>query len=104
MREARRLCTGIERLAYADSPVREAHPGDTCQGIEPGQCLYVGNDMLNDVWTASQSGMRTCLFAGDLRSLRRREDDPRCMGLKADAVVTALDQLDGLLDAAAARA
>lgn len=68
------------------------------EGIEPGECLYVGNDMLNDVWAASRTGMQTCLFAGDRRSLRLREDDPRCRGLRADAIITGLEQLGPLLD------
>lgn len=67
-------------------------------GIEPGEVLYVGNDLLNDIWAARQAGCRTALFAGDCRSLRLREDEPRCAGLRPDAVLTALDQLPGLLD------
>ncbi len=56
--------------------------------------LYVGNDMLNDIWTASQlDGCRTCLFAGDRRSLRLRKEDPRCDGLVPDAIVDQLHQI-----------
>ncbi|MBL7017104.1 MAG: HAD family hydrolase [Kiritimatiellales bacterium] len=55
--------------------------------------LYVGNDMLNDIWTASQVGCRTCLFAGDQRSLRLREKDKRCKKLAPDAIVDHLFQL-----------
>jgi len=33
--------------------------------------LYVGNDMLNDIWTATEAGCRTVLFAGDQRSLAK---------------------------------
>ena len=61
--------------------------------ILPSETLYVGNDMLNDVWAASQAGCRTALFAGDKRSLRRREDDPRCRDLQPDLVLTELGQL-----------
>lgn len=66
-------------------------------GIEPSQALYVGNDLLNDIWPAKQVGFRTALFAGDARSLRLREDDVRCRGLEADLLVTALPQLDGCI-------
>jgi putative hydrolase of the HAD superfamily len=59
----------------------------------PQQVLYIGNDMLNDIWPASRLGCRTALFAGDRRSLRRRVTDPRCRGVEPDVVVTALDQL-----------
>lgn len=66
-------------------------------GIEPTETLYVGNDMLNDVWAAGQAGCRTALFAGDRRSLRLRENDARCATLQPDAVVTELTQLPDLL-------
>lgn len=65
----------------------------SARGIAPQQALYVGNDMLNDIWTASQAGLRTALFAGDQRSLRLRESDPRCKELQPDLVLTKLSQL-----------
>jgi putative hydrolase of the HAD superfamily len=67
--------------------------------IEPSQTLYVGNDMLNDIHTASQCGLRTALFAGDRRSLRLRADDPRCTTLQPDAIITRLNQLPSLFPA-----
>lgn len=66
-------------------------------GLAPTQCLYVGNDMLKDIQAAGLAGFRTVLFAGDRRSLRLREDDPRCAGLRADRVVTSLSQIPRLL-------
>ena len=66
-------------------------------GIRLSETLYVGNDMLNDMFTASRAGCRTVLFAGDRRSLRLRKNDARCAHVKPDAVVTALDQLPALL-------
>lgn len=65
--------------------------------VDPASTLYIGNDLLNDVWTASQAGFRTVLFAGDQRSLRRRQEDPRCADLKPDAVVDDLRQIPELL-------
>jgi len=62
-------------------------------GIESGQTLYVGNDMLNDVMPAARVGFRTALFAGDRRSLRQREDDPRVAGVSSQLVITDLAQL-----------
>lgn len=66
-------------------------------GLHPEQALYVGNDMLNDIWTASQAGLKTALFAGDKRSVRLRESDDRCQGLKPDVVITELNQLIHIL-------
>lgn len=61
--------------------------------IEPVAVLYVGNDMLKDIYPAHCIGFQTALFAGDRRSLRLRTDDPRCADLKPDLVVTDLKQL-----------
>jgi putative hydrolase of the HAD superfamily len=65
--------------------------------IEPRAALFVGNDMLNDIWPAAQSGFTTALFAGDLRSLRIRENDKRCQNVVPDLVITKLEQLPGCL-------
>ena len=65
--------------------------------IAPQQTLYVGNDMLNDIWTAREAGCKTALFAGDDRSLRMRRDVDRCRGLKPTAVVNRLESLLELL-------
>lgn len=62
-------------------------------GIDLSDTVYVGNDMLNDIYSAKQAGCKTVLFAGDKRSLRLREDDERCSHLHPDAVITSLDQL-----------
>ncbi len=62
-------------------------------GIQPDEVLYVGNDMLNDIRTASLCGCRTALYAGDARSLRLREDDPRCQGVAPTAIINSLHQL-----------
>ena len=62
-------------------------------GIKPDETIYVGNDMLNDVWAASRTGCRTCLFAGDRRSLRLRAEDQRCRDLKPDCVIVSLPEI-----------
>lgn len=61
--------------------------------IKPEQVLYVGNDMLKDVYPANDVGMKTALFAGDQRSLKWRKDDSRCKDVKPDLVLTKLLQL-----------
>jgi putative hydrolase of the HAD superfamily len=67
------------------------------EGIQAHETLYVGNDRLNDLYPASQIGFRTALFAGDARSLRLREEDPRCKGQSEDLVLTSLNQLANCL-------
>ncbi|MCC5805607.1 MAG: HAD family hydrolase [Opitutales bacterium] len=67
------------------------------RGIAPGECLYTGNDQRNDIWPAHETGFRTALFAGDKRSLRLREDDPRCASVRPDRTLTTLDQLRTVL-------
>jgi putative hydrolase of the HAD superfamily len=66
-------------------------------GIKLTESVYIGNDMLNDIYTADKAGCKTVLFAGDRRSLRLRENDERCSILKPDAVITSLHQLTELL-------
>lgn len=67
------------------------------RGIPADRALYIGNDMLNDIWTASRAGLKTCLFAGDKRSLRLRENDERCRDLVPDLLITKLSQIGELL-------
>jgi len=61
--------------------------------IDLSKTIYVGNDMLNDIWTAQQAGCRTALFAGDQRSLRLREEEKCCKGLEPDAIIDDLKQI-----------
>jgi len=61
--------------------------------VSPSDILYVGNDMLNDMYPAHQMGMQTALFAGDDRSLRLRKDREECKALKPDLVLTELPQV-----------
>jgi len=67
------------------------------RGIQPNAVLYLGNDMLNDIYPARNAGFQTALFAGDKRSLRLRAEDTRCRDLKPDLVVTDLGQLIRLI-------
>lgn len=63
------------------------------KGIRTSAALYIGNDMLNDIYPAKRTGFQTALFAGDKRSLRLRSGDSRCRNLNADIVITDLSQL-----------
>jgi putative hydrolase of the HAD superfamily len=69
----------VERLKKRDIPAHSA--------------LYIGNDMLNDIYPAKKAGFQTALFAGDARSLRLRKDDSECKDLSADLVITDLVQI-----------
>ena len=90
-------------LCFFSNRFRQSKPGPRLfdalrealqrRGILPYEAVYVGNDMLNDVWAASQAGLRTAWFAGDARSMRPRSDDPRCRSLRPDVVLTDLRQL-----------
>ncbi|MGD8522742.1 MAG: HAD family hydrolase [Desulfobacterales bacterium] len=62
-------------------------------GVQAESVLYIGNDMLNDIYPARKAGFTTVLFAGDKRSLRLRQDDHRCANISADLVITDLSQL-----------
>jgi len=99
----------IERLGFAPAACvwsfreREGKPSTALykklldqlapDGIRAESCLFIGNDMRNDIAPAAAVGMRTALFAGDKRSLRLREGDPLCANACPDLVVTDLAQL-----------
>lgn len=63
------------------------------RGIRASEVLYIGNDMLKDVMPAASVGFRTALFAGDARSLRRRKEDARVVGVTPDLVITDLSDV-----------
>jgi len=67
-------------------------------GITTAQTLYVGNDRLNDIAAAAENGFKTCLFAGDRRSLRQRKQNARARAAVPDTVITNLRSLDKVLN------
>ncbi len=69
-------------------------------GMSPPEVLYVGNDMLKDIFPAHHVGFRTALFAGDARSLRLRDEDERTKNLQPDLILTGLGDLPKCLEAA----
>ena len=103
------LSNSLEELGFDSSLCewsyehRQAKPGTflyervarklTDRGVSARNVLFVGNDILKDVWPASQVGFRTALFAGDARSYRPREDDERVRNVQPDLVLTDLAQL-----------
>lgn len=71
----------IKKLNQLDEPIKAE------------QVLYVGNDMLKDIYPAIEAGMKTALFAGDKRSLKWRKDHEACLSIYPDIVITELSQL-----------
>lgn len=67
------------------------------QGITRPEILYVGNDMLNDVWTSMRAGIRAAFFAGDRTQALLRQEDDRCRGLHPDAIITQIHQVPQLI-------
>lgn len=63
------------------------------QGFMPEDIVYIGNDMLNDIWAAQKCGMKTILFAGDARQTTLRLDDPRCSNVKPDAIANNMQDI-----------
>ncbi|MCF8309550.1 MAG: HAD family hydrolase [Bacteroidales bacterium] len=63
--------------------------------IQPSEVVYVGNDMLKDIYAANAAGFKTALFAGDRRSLKLREN--RVSDLSPDFIITELHQLKNLI-------
>jgi len=67
-------------------------------GITTTDVIYIGNDMLNDISTAAELGLRTVLFAGDQRSLRLRKENHQLQTCQPDAIITELRQLIRIID------
>ncbi len=65
--------------------------------IAPDSTLYIGNDMLNDIYSANSVGFKTALFAGDERSLRLREDNKGISNLNPNFIITDLMQIPDLI-------
>lgn len=63
------------------------------RGVGAAEVLYIGNDMLNDMYAGQQAGFQTALFAGDARSLRLRKDRKTCETTSPDLVLTDLLQV-----------
>jgi putative hydrolase of the HAD superfamily len=63
------------------------------RGLAQEEVLFVGNDMLKDIYASSQLGFKTCFFAGDMRAYRLRENHPEASKIKPDHIITELKQL-----------
>ncbi|NBC82653.1 MAG: HAD hydrolase-like protein [Bacteroidetes bacterium] len=66
-------------------------------GIDDNETLFVGNDMLKDIYTANKAGFKTALFAGDKRSLRMRSDYNEVKTINPDYIITDLSQINEIM-------
>ncbi|MFP3091250.1 HAD family hydrolase [Treponema sp. TIM-1] len=66
------------------------------RGLVPDTVLFVGNDMLKDIYGAASVGFRTALFAGDGRSLRLREGNPLTEKILPDGIFRFLSDLPAM--------
>lgn len=73
-------------------------PALKARGIKPEEVLFIGNDMLKDMYAASQVGFRTVFFAGDQRAYRPRLDHPGASKVKPDHIITDLRQILEIID------
>ncbi len=67
-------------------------------GIDSEETLFVGNDMLNDIFPARMVGFQTALFAGDRRSMRLGEGDDRLRGIFPDITVIDLKEISEYIE------
>lgn len=67
--------------------------GASSYGLKSHEILFVGNDMLKDIYPAQKLGIRTALFAGDARSLRLRREDPLLAEIVPDYTINNLEQI-----------
>jgi putative hydrolase of the HAD superfamily len=87
----------LDRVSKPCIDLFEKVRGALPPGAGPTDVLYIGNDMLNDIAPAAQVGFRTALFAGDTRSLRTREGDPRCRDVGPDWIINSLADIDKII-------
>ncbi len=61
--------------------------------LKPSEVLYIGNDMLKDIYTSKEVGFKTALFAGDRRSLRMHSSNKKVNSIHPDFIITDLQQI-----------
>ena len=61
--------------------------------IEPGQVLYIGSRIAEDIVPAKKRGMRTALFAGDSASVRATAEQLKSAASRPDLLLTSPAQI-----------
>ncbi len=88
------LFSYIEKRSKPDAVLFEKLTASLFEyGIPPAESVFVGNDMLKDIFPSASAGFKTALFAGDKRSLRLHRDNPACSNLNPDVIVSKLIDL-----------
>jgi putative hydrolase of the HAD superfamily len=97
--DPRLLCYSFEAGEAKPSPAlfKMAVDGLKSRGISPDAALFVGNDMLNDIYGAAAAGFKTARFAGDPRSLRLRKGNPLTAKLLPQGVIRGLSDIPAML-------
>jgi putative hydrolase of the HAD superfamily len=95
------------RLLFYSFKIGEAKPSPVLferaasrlnsQNIPPDAALFVGNDMLNDIYGAASRGFTTALYAGDPRSLRLRQGNPLTEKLLPAGIIRSLSDIPGMI-------
>ncbi|MDR2758058.1 MAG: HAD family hydrolase [Spirochaetaceae bacterium] len=97
--DPRLLIYSFEAGEAKPSPVLFKKAADRLEarGVSPDAVLFVGNDMLNDIYGAASVGFKTALFAGDGRSLRLREGNPLMESFLPDGVIRFLSDIPAMI-------
>ena len=66
-------------------------------GIAPDETLHVGNDLANDLGPARKYGFLTCLYSGDVSSLKASPEMIADKALRPDVMITELSQVIEML-------
>ena len=66
------------------------------KGITQEKAIYIGNDLLNDIYAAGKLGFKTAFFAADEPMVKFHETDPRVKEFVPDITVKDFAQLPGL--------
>jgi FMN phosphatase YigB (HAD superfamily) len=76
-----------------DELFRAAAAACRAKGVEAGEVLHVGSNLLRDIAPAKKAGFRTALFAGDKNSLRATAEQLKDPHLRPDVLLTELTQI-----------
>jgi FMN phosphatase YigB (HAD superfamily) len=77
----------------SDTLFKAAAQAAAAKGIDPGEVLHVGSNLVRDIAPAKKIGFRTALFAGDKNSLSATPDLLKDAAFRPDVLLTELPQI-----------